>query len=137
MYERDFIMKKIISILLVALLLIAITIFGIRAYGNKKEEDRITNLVSDTMSEFQLSEFDVSIKNREIEAHGIEKLSDNQKLYLVKYLYFSKDMPIRYISDGTASYYYKPYNMSKNAPTPGLYEGGKLILADKNPFRSN
>ena len=89
------------------------------------------------MSELQLSEFDVSIKNREIEAPGVKELSDNQKLYLVKYLYFLEDMPIGIISDGTSSYYYKPYNMSKNAPTPGLYEGGKLILADKNPFSSN
>lgn len=130
-------MKKLFSILLVALLLIAITIFGIHAYGDKKEEDRITNLISDTMSELQLSEFDVSIKNRKIEAPGVKELSDNQKLYLVKYLYFLEDMPIGIISDGTSSYHYMPYNMSKNAPTPGLYEGGKLILADKNPFSSN
>lgn len=125
-------MKRILSLLLVFTI-----VFSLCACGNKAEEEAISNQISDIMSKCQLTDYTVSIKNNAIVAPEFKDLKETEQLAIVKYLYF-EDVSIRAISDGVSRYYYEPYNMSKNAPTPGLYKkndnGDKLILADSNPF---
>jgi len=125
-------MKKILSLLLALTMIISLC-----ACGNKEEEEKISNEINGIMSEYQLTDYDVSVKNNQIVVYEFKNLNANEQLAIVKYLYF-EDISIRRISDGTSIYYYEPYNMSANAPTPGLYKkndnGDKLVLADGNPF---
>ena len=126
-------MKKAVSLILALILCLPLC-----ACGNKAEEEYISNQISGIMSEYKITDYDVSIKKNTIVATEFENLSENELLYIVKYLYF-EDISIKRISDGTSIYYYQPYSISENAPTPGLWKmnnkSDKLILADGNPFR--
>ena len=120
-------MKKVTSLILALLMCLSLC-----ACGNKKEDERIFAMVSDAMSQLGITEY--KVEDKVIIVPEFKSLSNSEKLALVKYVRKLEGVSSR-VSDGHASYYYEPYSIAQNAPQPGVYEGGKLIYADKNPFQ--